>query len=601
MFDPYQGWGAQVMGNGHVRFRIWAPDHPKLSLALKGEHNPLPMNALSHGWHQLTTDRAQPGSRYQFVLPDGRRLPDPASRFQPFDVHGVSEVIDSGAYLWKTPAWTGRPWHEAVVYELHIGTFTAAGTFDAARQKLQHLVDLGVTAIELMPVAQFPGQRNWGYDGVYHYAPAASYGRPDELKALVDAAHELNLMVILDVVYNHFGPEGNYIGSYAKDFFTERHKTPWGAGINFDGPQSGPVRRFFIDNALFWLREFHFDGLRLDAVHAIVDDSPQPLLVELAHRVRDRFPGKAIHLILENEENEAGYLERAAKGKPREFTAQWNDDVHHVLHTAATGEASGYYQEYSGDTNKLGRALAEGFCFQGEIMHFRGRMRGTPARHLATDAFVAFIQNHDQIGNRAFGERLNQIAEPTALQAIAAVYLLLPQIPMLFMGEEWNALQPFPFFCDFHGELADHVRAGRRAEFARFPEFQDPEIRERIPDPQAELTFASAKLDWTALQTEPHGDWLNWYRSVLSTRRVEIVPRLPRIRTAGASSRILGPLAVQVLWQIDNDEQLELIANLNGAPVADEWDEAGRTLLQCNGPPSVGKLPPWFVSWRIIG
>jgi malto-oligosyltrehalose trehalohydrolase len=595
--EPHS-WGAHVIQERGVRFRVWAPAHRELSVAIAGEPRPLDMNPLPGGWFQLTTERARAGSRYQYVLPGGRRLPDPASRFQPDDVHGVSEVFDPDNYRWTDDEWPGRAWQEAVVYELHVGTFTPAGTFAGAREKLQHLVDLGVSAIELMPIAQFPGRRNWGYDGVYPFAPAASYGRPEDLQALVDTAHGLGMMVLLDVVYNHFGPEGNYIGAYAPDFFTTRHETPWGAGINFDGPESTPVRRFFLENALYWLREFHFDGLRLDAVHAIVDDSPRHLLAELAQHLHTSIADRPIHLILENEENDAHYLERAGDGRPISFTAQWNDDLHHVLHTAASGEAEGYYEEYRGDTQKLGRALAEGFVFQGEMMRFRGRTRGTPSAHLPADAFVAFIQNHDQIGNRAFGERLNQIAPTQAVRAIAAVYLLLPQIPMLFMGEEWNSQQPFPFFCDFHDELANRVREGRRLEFARFPRFQDPAQRQRIPDPQSERTFESAKLDWDALTQEPHGEWFNWYRSVLRIRAREIVPRMRRFTIESGEYTALGALAVQVRWRVGDREQLELIANLSGRPVEHRWEEAGRCFFEHNGPANHA-LPPWSVFWRI--
>jgi len=587
-------WGARVIAERGVRFRIWAPAHRKLSVAIQGESQPLAMNPLAGGWFQLTTDRARAGSRYQYVLPDGRRLPDPASLFQPDDVHGMSEVIDTNTYAWKDTQWAGRPWHEAVVYELHVGTFTPAGTFAGVREKLGHLRDLGVTAIELMPIAQFPGRRNWGYDGVYPYAPAASYGRPEELQALIDAAHGLGMMMLLDVVYNHFGPEGNYVGVYAPDFFTSRHQTPWGAGINFDGAESEPVRRFFTDNALYWLREFHFDGLRLDAVHAIVDDSPRHLLDELAQRVRQSIPNRLVHLILENEENEGHHLERDSNARPISFTAQWNDDLHHVLHTAATGEAEGYYEDYQGDTEKLGRALAEGFVFQGEMMRFRGRVRGTPSAHLPTDAFVAFIQNHDQIGNRAFGERLNQIAPVAAVRAVAAVYLLLPQIPMLFMGEEWNSQQPFAFFCDFHGELADAVRQGRRQEFARFPKFQDPATRERIPDPQSAATFESAKLDWEAMDPQ----WLSWYREALEVRSREIVPRVPRISIESGEYTKLGELAVRVRWQVGGGEHLELVANLSGAPVRNDREAAGRCFFEVNGPAG-RELPPWSVFWSV--
>ncbi len=371
-----------------------------------------------------------------------------------------------------------------------------------------------------MPVGDFPGARNWGYDGVLPYAPRCSYGRPDDLKALVNAAHHFaGLMVLLDVVYNHFGPEGAYVHTIAPEMFTDRHKTPWGRGINMDGPRlSAGTHEFFIHNALYWIEEFHFDGLRLDAVHAIRDDSSPHILTELAERVRTAVPDRHIHLLLENEENAAHRLERREGGPeglnegdsgPRWYTAQWNDDVHHVLHVAATGEAQGYYGDYAGDTEKLGRALAEGFAFQGEMMAYRGHRRGEPSAALPPTGFVAFIQDHDHIGNRPFGDRLTSIAAPEVVRAIAAVYLLLPQIPMLFMGEEWAAAQPFPFF-DFGPELADAVRLGRRAGSPRFPAFRDPATLQRIPDPTAEETFAAAKLAWDDVLREPHAAWLDW-------------------------------------------------------------------------------------------
>jgi maltooligosyltrehalose trehalohydrolase len=436
---------------------------------------------------------------------------------------------------------------------------------------------------------------------VLPFAPDSAYGRPEDLQAFVDAAHRLGLMVLLDVVYNHFGPEGNYLGRYAPEFFTDRHHTPWGAGINFDGADSAPVREFFVENALYWFDELHFDGLRLDAVHAILDDSPVHILEELAQRVRAQIRDREIHLILENEENEARRLAHGPGDEPSRYTAQWNDDVHHVLHTAATGELAGYYAEYRGDDVKLGRALAEGFAFQGEHMAFRNSPRGEPSADLPPSAFVAFIQNHDQIGNRAFGERLTEIAPVDALRAIAAVYLLLPQIPMLFMGEEWAASQPFPFFCDFHGELAQAVREGRRAEFARFPEFQDdPARRERIPDPQAPETFASAKLDWDDLTREPHSRWLAWYREILSVRRAHIVPRVPQIGGRAGSFEIIGPLAVRVRWRVGHREELLLQANLCHAALADTPWPAGHMLWHEGLPVEEdGAFPAWTVIWML--
>jgi malto-oligosyltrehalose trehalohydrolase len=590
-------FGAEVRPNGEVRFRLWAPPHARIALEIEGAAK-LPMQALDGGWHELVTERAHPGSRYRFVLPDGMRVPDPASRHQPEDVHGPSEVIDPAAYRWREVAWHGRPWHEAVLYELHVGAFTPEGTFAAAQTRLDHLVGLGVTAVELMPVADFPGRRNWGYDGVLPYAPDASYGRPEDLKALVDDAHRRGVMMLLDVVYNHFGPEGAYYGAIAPQFFTERHHTPWGAAINMDGDGSATVRDFFIHNALYWLEEFHFDGLRLDAVHAIRDNSPRHFLAELAERVRARFPDRHLHLVLENEANEAARLPRDPGGRPRWYTAQWNDDVHHVLHVATTGERGGYYADYLGNTERLGRALAEGFAFQGQHMPYRGRRRGEPSALLPPAAFIAFAQNHDQVGNRAFGERLVALAAPDACRAAAAVYLLLPQIPMLFMGEEWDARQPFPFFCDFAPDLAAAVRRGRRDEFARFPEFRDPAARARIPDPTADATFLSAKLAWGDLSQPPHSAALEWHRDILAVRRREILPLVPAIRRGG-TYRVLGDGAVAVRWDAGAAGVMRLDANLSRVAARGFTAPAGRVIWQEGRVGDDGEFAAFAVRWAV--
>jgi maltooligosyltrehalose trehalohydrolase len=590
-------FGAQILENGAVRFRVWAPDHASIGLALEGVPAPLPLEREAGGWHGLVTDAARAGSRYRFVLPDGLRVPDPASRHQPEDVHGPSEVIDPTAHAWRDGDWGGRPWHEAVLYELHIGTFTPAGTFRSAIERLDHLAALGVTALQIMPVADFPGRRNWGYDGVLPFAPDAAYGRPEDFKALIEAAHARGLMVLLDVVYNHFGPDGNYLHAIAPSFFTDRHQTPWGAAINFDGPDSAPVRAFFIENALYWLIEFHLDGLRLDAVHAIRDDSPVHILDELAAAVRRSLPDRHVHLVLENEDNHAHRLDRAADGTARRYTAQWNDDMHHVLHVAATGEGDGYYADYLGDTAKLARALAEGFAFQGEVMPYRGHPRGETSAHLPPVAFIAFAQNHDQIGNRAFGERLSALAAPEAVRACAAVLLLSPQIPMLFMGEEWTARQPFLFFCDFGAELAQTVREGRRAEFARFPAFADPQRRARIPDPLAAETVAASTLRWADIEAAPHAEALAWHRRILALRHAEIVPRLQRIRRGG-SARVIGDGAVTVAWTIGGGGTLELDANLSPHPVAGFAPPRGRVLWQ-EGATDASSFAPWSVRWTL--
>ena len=583
--------GAEIGADGRVRFRLWAPGCEQIRLALEGGPT-LALERGDEGWHSLSTDRAKAGSLYQFVLPDGMRVPDPASRFQPRDVHGPSEVIDPSSFTWNDE-FAGRKWSEAVVYEMHVGAFTDGGTFAAAAAKLDHLAALGVTAIEVMPVADFPGRRNWGYDGVLPYAPDSSYGRPEDFKAFISAAHARGIMVILDVVYNHFGPDGNFLPVYAPDFFTERHKTPWGAGINYDGRQSRPVRDFAIHNALYWLEEFNLDGLRLDAVHAIMDDSPTHLLDELAQAVRTMRGSRPTHLILENEDNQASRLVRQATGAPATFTAQWNDDIHHVLHVAATGEDAGYYREYKGRTDLLARAVAEGFAFQGEMMEYREEARGEPSASLPPIAFVAFAQNHDQIGNRAFGDRLTASVAAERLLAIASVVLLLPQVPMLFMGEEWGTRKPFPFFCDFSGDLADAVRQGRRDEFKRFPEFQDPERRAEIPDPLADATFASAKLDWDAIDT----DHLRTISDLIATRRRFVEPLLEHVGQGGTST-VLGDGAISVTWDAGDAGTLTVVANLSDAVLSDRRRVPGEVFHTVGDVEADGtRMGPWSVLW----
>jgi maltooligosyltrehalose trehalohydrolase len=444
-----------------------------------------------------------------------------------------------------------------------------------------------------MPVSDFPGKRNWGYDGVLPYAPDSSYGRPEDFKAFVREAHTRGIMVLLDVVYNHFGPDGNYLPVYAPSFFTDRHKTPWGAGINYDGEHSRPVRDFVVHNALYWLEEFNLDGLRLDAVHAIIDDSAEHLLDELARLVREMRGSRPTHLVLENEENAAGRLVWDAEGRPLRFTAQWNDDVHHVLHVAATGEDAGYYKEYAGKTDLLARALAEGFAFQGQMMEYRGETRGEPSAMLPPGAFVAFAQNHDQIGNRAFGDRLTASVAPERLRAVAAVLLLLPQVPMLFMGEEWGAKTPFPFFCHFSGDLADAVRQGRRDEFKRFPEFQDPAQRDRIPDPLAEATFNSAKLDWDGID----GERLASTRELIGVRRRFVEPLLAHI-SHGGHGEVLAEGAVRVVWDAGDAGSLVLLANLSN--VAVPMPAVGGEVFHSVGDTSE-QLGAWSVTWSRLG
>jgi malto-oligosyltrehalose trehalohydrolase len=592
--------GPACQANGSADFGIWAPVHARMRLEIAGHPNLYPMKAASEGWHQACVWKLRSGARYAFVLPDGTRVPDPASHFQPDGVEGYSELIDPTSYRWRDEGWVGRPWHSTVLYELHVGAFTKAGTFLGAIERLDHLVSLGVTAIELMPIGAFPGRRNWGYDVIFPYACDRSYGRPEDFKLLIDEAHARGLMVLLDVVYNHFGPKGNLLSLYAPEFFTERHHIPWGAGINFDGPNGGAVRDFFIGSAIRWIDEFHLDGLRIDAAHTIKDGSDRHFLDELADRVRACAPTRIVHLLLENEENQASRLIREEGGKPVSFTAQWNDDVHHVLHAAVTGETESYYRDYAGDTEKLGRALAEGFAFQGEVMRFRGSARGEASWYLPPDAFVAFIQNHDQIGNRARGERLGLLVADEARRAAAAVYLLLPQIPMLFMGEEWNSRQPFPFFCDFEGELGGAVRQGRYTEFSHSPEFRDPQQRHRIPDPLSEHTFSSAVLDWEAAQTGEGRDCLEWYRQLLAVRRLEIVPRLMRFTGGDGRYCALAPGAVTVDWTCKDGALLRLNANMTGRRSDHFPGSTGREIWLEGRRDVDGVFDPWTVQWAIV-
>jgi maltooligosyltrehalose trehalohydrolase len=559
-------FGAEIVSDEAVRFRVWAPRAQRVSVDLRSKI--LPMSPVDGGWFELTTREAPAGTLYQYVIDDRHRVADPASRYQPLGVHGPSEVIDPAAFVWNGGSWRGHPWEEVILYELHVGTFSPEGTFPGAERRLSYLAALGITAIELMPVSCFPGRWNWGYDGVLPYAPSNCYGRPEDLKHFVDSAHSLNLMVFLDVVYNHFGPEGNYMHVYSPEFFSSRHRTPWGDAINFDGHDSRTVRDYFIHNALFWLEEYQMDGLRLDAVHAIYDDSRPEILVELAETVRRALPReRLVHLVLENNRNTAHYLD--ASSRPGGYSAQWNDDFHHALHVLLTGESDGYYGDYSGDPIwHLGRCLAEGYSYQGEVSRYRGgKPRGECSRDLPPRCFVSFLQNHDQIGNRAFGERITSLADPGKVKAALAVLLLSPSPPLLFMGEEFAALNPFLFFCDFEPELALKVREGRRREFERFEEFGSPDAQTRIPDPLSEETFVNSKLDWSSLQSNSHISWLLFYRELLDCRRREILPLIKEILPGKSTFEILAENSVFVVWPLQGGGELALVANLDSARV----------------------------------
>jgi maltooligosyltrehalose trehalohydrolase len=600
-------FGAAWTGAG-TRFRLWAPGARTVELELQGGRTRVPMERAEDGFVELRLTDVRPGDRYAYRIDGEITVPDPASRYQPEDVHGPSELIDPASFDWSDDAWRGRPWEEAVIYELHVGSFTEEGSFAGIERRLGHLAELGATVIELMPLSEFPGRRNWGYDGAFLFAPDSAYGRPEDLKRLVQAAHRRGLMVMLDVVYNHFGPEGNYLGRYAPPFFDQSRHTPWGAAINFDREGSAAVRAFFIANALYWLTEFNMDGLRFDAVHAILDGSSPDILEEIATTVRARLGAdRHIHLVLENDHNAARYLRRERDGRPGLYTAQWNDDYHHAMHVMLTGEGGGYYGDYArGAVRHLVRTLTEGFAYQGEPSRFRkDAPRGEASAGLPSTAFVNFLQNHDQIGNRAFGERLSALCAPNAAAAAVSALLLAPHVPLLFMGEEWDAPEPFPFFCDFSGELADLVREGRRREFAEFPAFADPQLRARIPDPIAPATFQSAVLDWRRQDEPRHRDRLELYRRLLGTRRREIAPRLGGMSNPAATVEEMGERHFSVRWRLGDGSTLALDANLSGDAVSGIPARRRNGRLLHESEPGLaaslaaGTMPPWSVLWTI--
>ncbi|MEO7072894.1 MAG: malto-oligosyltrehalose trehalohydrolase [Rhodanobacter sp.] len=554
-FQHDMPYGAQLLGDGRVRFRLWAPDAAQVGIEID-DADAGAMQRLADGWFERVMV-VPAGTHYRYRINGALAVPDPASRLQHVgDVHGASVVVDPGRYVWGEASWLGRPWTEVVVMEVHVG---AMGGFAGVRAALPRWRDLGITAIELMPLAQFPGAHNWGYDGVLPYAPAAAYGSPDELKALVDAAHALGLMMFLDEVYNHFGPDGNYLGEYASAFFQapddaqpdSAPATPWGAAIQVRVPTVGD---FFVHNALYWVNEYRFDGLRFDAVHAINNND---WLIRLATRVRAGIdPARHVHLILENENNQASLL------TPDRFDAQWNDDFHNSVHVLLTGETDGYYGAYAQDpVGKLVRCLAEGFAWQGEPL--RGKPRGEPSAQLPPIHFVNFLQNHDQVGNRAFGERLDALVSTQVLEAAYAVLLLAPAVPMLFMGEEWASTRPFLFFTDHAGDqLRMAVRQGRRAEFA---EFLHADGLEEIPDPNDPATFARSHLDPSDAGTPAAIARSALIRHLLQLRRAYLLPWLAQARSLGARS--LGSHAFAAHWELGAGGRLGLFSNLGRTPV----------------------------------
>ncbi|WP_421592834.1 malto-oligosyltrehalose trehalohydrolase [Shinella sp. M27] len=574
-----RSWGPVLEKDGGATFRLWAPAQESVTLLVEGRE--IPMQRMDDGWHRLTTG-AKAGDRYAFRLRDGTTLPDPAAHAQVDDAHGPSLVVDHDAYTWQNAEWKGRAWAEAVLYELHIGTFTPEGTFRAAIDRLPHLRALGITAIELMPVAHFAGRRGWGYDGVLLHAPHPAYGTPDDLKALIDAAHGQGMMVLLDVVYNHFGPVGNMLPRIAPDFFHPERHTPWGAAIAFGEPA---VRRYFIENALQWIVDYRFDGLRLDATEQIEDESETHLLIELAETVRAAAPGRHIHLAVEDLQSRKSLLNRDG-GIVRHYTAGWNDEFHHALHVIATGETGGYYENFLDDTiGTLREATAKGF-----VRADRGKDRVGPAPQdpLPPDVNINFLQNHDQIGNRAFGDRLARQTDPDLLKVMTALLMLSPPVPLLFMGDEYGEEQPFQFFADFEGELARAIKAGREAEAEKFGGLPDDRALSDLPDPLSDQTFERSKLDWSRADTPEGRQQMAFIRDLIGLRQRHIAPLL---KTSPIEPHILtaedGIVAID--WRSPGGTLL-LRANLmeaSGAPPA----LPGEAIY---GFASRGKAGPWI-------
>lgn len=554
MSSRLRSWGPENVDD-QTTFRLWAPDEPAVRLRLEDDYEMLQTN---DGWFELAVDRQASGISYGFVLNNGTVVPDPASRQQVYDVSGLSILTDAQAYQWQTHGWRGRPWHEAVIYEIHIGTFTPEGTLNAASSKLQRLASLGVTAIEILPVAQFPGDRGWGYDGVLQFAPHSAYGSPDDFKAFIDAAHAFGIMVFLDVVYNHFGPEGNFLSDYASDFFREDESNAWGREIAFE---RRPVRDYFLENALYWLDEFRLDGLRFDAVNAIKDPSKPHILEELSKTVAERLKHRHVHLIVENPPNGTDLLASNL------FAADWNDSFHHVVHVIAAGEDTGVFAEFSENSfDKLRTILAEGYLDAGEAIVGDSL---PPSASLPPTAFVHFLQNHDQVGNRAAGDRLHTTVDPKLYTALTSILLLSPQIPLLFMGDCYKETNRFHYFADYSGEVADKIRRDRPKQAEQFGGYPPGFSADDIPDPHAISTFLDSKLEWRGAEMKVGKEWSDTIRRLLAVRQREIIPWL---KSAGPFSGTIVESPFKCLyvdWKL-GEGTLQLRANLSDkeAPLA---------------------------------
>ena len=587
------GWtpalGA-IVEPGGVRFRVWAPKPQPVELVIEGagELRTLTMEPSIDGYREAFVSGLRAGARYRYRVGGDGLFPDPASRSQPEGVHGPSEVVDPGAFAWSDDEWRPPPREDLTIYECHIGTLTAEGTFDAAIAELPRIAGLGFSAVEIMPVASFPGTRNWGYDGAALFAPALAYGGPEATRRLVDAAHRTGLAVILDVVYNHFGPDGNYTGLYSDTYQTSRHQTPWGDAVNFDDDGSAGVREFVIENLLHWVHEYHVDGFRFDATHAIRDDSREHILAEARRRTsEDCRDGHLPYLIAETHENDRRYLLPPEEGGFG-FDAVWADDFHNVSRNIMHREREGYLRSFAGTLDELAHVVSRGWLFEGQSDPVSGEPRGTSPEGIAWRKFVYCLQNHDQVGNRAFGERANLTANPADLLAETVLLLLLPQTPLVFQGQEFLATTPFLYFTDHNPELGRLVTEGRRQEFAGFAAFSDPQTRERIPDPQAESTFLRSKLQPVDRERPEGRQGAALHRELLRLRRDD--PVLTAARDDRCSIRAVAQNRA-LFVSIENGAGSRCIA-VNSGDDAEPFDERLEAIILDSHEPRFGGGEP---------
>jgi len=575
--------GAELRPQGGAHFRVWAPKRQRVDVVLYREKELVtPLQRERDGYFAGYVSQASEGDCYRFRLDGEREFPDPASRFQPEGPHGPSQLVDPATYQWQAANWRGVKLPGQVMYEMHIGTFTPAGTWGAAIERLPQLAEMGITVLEVMPVADFPGQFGWGYDGVNMFAPTRLYGSPDDFRRFVDAAHRLNMGVILDVVYNHFGPDGNYLGEYSSDYVSQRYNNEWGDALNFDGENSAPVREFFATNAAYWIEEFQLDGLRLDATQQIFDQSPQHVIALINQYARAAAGTRSIILVAENERQEARLarpVERGGYG----LDGMWNDDFHHTARVALTGWDEAYYTDYHGSPQEFISAAKWGFLFQGQRYKWQKARRGHAALDLRPEQFITFLENHDQVSNSAAGERPARLTSPAKARAMAALWLLSPGTPLFFQGQEFGATTPFHFFADHHAELAKLVAKGRGVFLSQFPSIALPEVQASLPNPADRQTFESCRLDWT--EYDEHAEIVQLHRDLLTLRRTD--PAFSAQRVRGCDGAVLGAEALLLRFFLDSGEDRLLVVNL------------GRT-LHLDPAPEPLLAPPEAARWRMV-